>query len=350
MRVPDDPYPEILSRVVSALLSGDHDEAQELLRGIRFRAKPKATEKWPSRSVIAEIFTRDRYQCRYCGAKVILTPVLRLIARLYPESFPYHPNWKADSTHPAFAARAATLDHVDPIADGGDPVARENLVTACWGCNRRKGDLRLEEIGWSLSDPQDKDWMGLAERFNPLWERMGRPQLSEDERWWLRSTRELTSRAAAPSQPSDGEASSPAEADDERLLVALRTASPPDRARLQAALQAVQAAPRPLVDWHGGQPDADGVIQMPFPTDHPAVDELIEALGQANAIAVFDWMDWDGAHRYQRASDVLRAPVADAVRLITTFVRSEKFADGTIASAVEDGRLLAAAQRVLDEL
>jgi hypothetical protein len=45
---------------------------------------------------------------------------------------------------------------------------------------------------------------------------------------------------------------------------------------------------------------------------------------------------------------VQRAPLADVVRLITAFVRGERFADGTIAAALDDGRLLAAAQRVLD--
>jgi len=88
---------------------------------------------------------------------------------------------------------------------------------------------------------------------------------------------------------------------------------------------------------------------MPFPAYHPAVEESLAALEGANAVAIFDWMHWQGAHRYPQAGDVLRAPVADAVRLITTFVHGERFADGTIASAVDDGRLLAAAQRVLDE-
>lgn len=81
---------------------------------------------------------------------------MRLVSRLYPQQFPYHPNWKAGSTHPAFVSRSATLDHIEPIGLGGDPMDPDNLVTACWGCNRRKGDLRLEEIGWSLIEPADR--------------------------------------------------------------------------------------------------------------------------------------------------------------------------------------------------
>jgi 5-methylcytosine-specific restriction endonuclease McrA len=192
MPAPEDSYPAVLRDLASALIQHDHSGAAAVMDSIRFTPQAPAIEKWPTRSIIAKVYLRDRYQCRYCGAKVILTPVMRLIARLFPEEFPYHPNWKADSTHPAFAATSATLDHVIPIAEGGDPLAQDNLVTSCWRCNRRKSDLRLDEIGWTLAEPIDKSWMGLAELFNPLWEAAGQPELGEDERWWLRATRELS--------------------------------------------------------------------------------------------------------------------------------------------------------------
>jgi hypothetical protein len=54
-------------------------------------------------SVIAGVYARDCYQCRYCGERVILTAVMRLLSMLYPGLFPYHPNWKADSTRLAVA-------------------------------------------------------------------------------------------------------------------------------------------------------------------------------------------------------------------------------------------------------
>ena len=179
MRAPDDPYPDTLHRIIDARIAGDEVTALKALAGIRFEPRLRRPERWPSRTVIAKIYARDNYHCRYCGERVILTPVMRLVSRLYPKQFPYHPNWKADSTHPAFVSRSATLDHVVPIADEGDPVDPANLVTACWGCNRRKGDLRLDEIGWSLVEPADKTWKGLTELFFPLWEVAGQPDLSE---------------------------------------------------------------------------------------------------------------------------------------------------------------------------
>jgi hypothetical protein len=120
---PDDPYPDALARVIRARIESDHDVVEAELATIRFIPQARLAERWPAMSVIATVYARDHYQCRYCGERVILTAVMRLVSRLYPSEFPYHKNWKADSTHPAFISRSATLDHVRPIARGGDPTA-----------------------------------------------------------------------------------------------------------------------------------------------------------------------------------------------------------------------------------
>jgi hypothetical protein len=63
---------------------------------------------------------------------------MRLLARLYPEQFPYHAYWKG----------------------------------------RRKGDLRLEEIGWTLIEPADPGWMGLTDLYFRLWRPLSPSSLS----------------------------------------------------------------------------------------------------------------------------------------------------------------------------
>jgi 5-methylcytosine-specific restriction endonuclease McrA len=187
VRSPDDPYPDALIRVIQTRIAGDETAALAEITTIGFTPPQRRVERWPAMSVIAGVYARDHYHCRYCGERVILTAVMRLVARLYPEQFPYHPNWKADATHPAFISRSATLDHVRPIADGGDSLVLDNLVTACWNCNRRKGDLRLEEIGWTLVEPRDASWRGLTELYRPLWDASGQPVLSDDEHAWMRA-------------------------------------------------------------------------------------------------------------------------------------------------------------------
>jgi len=60
-----------------------------------------------------QIFARDEYQCVYCGER--------------------------------FESELLTVDHVQPRMRGGDRSGG-NLVTACGGCNARKGSLRLAEF------------------------------------------------------------------------------------------------------------------------------------------------------------------------------------------------------------
>ncbi len=59
------------------------------------------------------IFARDDYRCVYCGER--------------------------------FEPEALTVDHVQPRMRGGDHSGG-NLVTACGGCNARKGGLRLADF------------------------------------------------------------------------------------------------------------------------------------------------------------------------------------------------------------
>jgi len=60
-----------------------------------------------------QIFARDEYRCVYCGER--------------------------------FEPDLLTLDHVQPRTRGGDRSGG-NLVTACGGCNARKGAMRLAEF------------------------------------------------------------------------------------------------------------------------------------------------------------------------------------------------------------
>lgn len=65
-----------------------------------------------------EVFIRDEYTCQYCGKQT----------------------------------RELTLDHVIPRQQGGEHIW-ENVVSACKGCNRRKGGRTPEEAGMKLLHP-----------------------------------------------------------------------------------------------------------------------------------------------------------------------------------------------------
>ncbi len=72
-----------------------------------------------SKRVRFEVFKRDAFSCQYCGA------------------------------HPPDAL--LEVDHITPVAEGGTND-EENLVTACFNCNRGKGAVPLSVVPKSLAD------------------------------------------------------------------------------------------------------------------------------------------------------------------------------------------------------
>lgn len=67
-----------------------------------------------------DVFKRDQFQCAYCGAHPSETVLLE-------------------------------VDHIHPVAEGGTNDI-DNLVTACWDCNRGKGSGLLSSIPQSLEE------------------------------------------------------------------------------------------------------------------------------------------------------------------------------------------------------
>jgi 5-methylcytosine-specific restriction endonuclease McrA len=180
-----DDYATQLEGVIVALLTEGRKAAAELIEPISYPRRQVGVRSEPSETVIATIYRRDRFHCRYCGCRVIPTQVMRLVSEIFPDAFPYHPNWKGGQTHPAITSRSATLDHVVAWTLGGtnDP---ENLVCACWICNRVKGDLTLEQLDWDLRPiSPDPGWDGLTRYYRQLWALAGSPKTA-DHPFWLR--------------------------------------------------------------------------------------------------------------------------------------------------------------------
>lgn len=125
-------------------------------------------------------------------------------------------------------------------------------------------------------------------------------------------------------------------------------AAPPERWRALAAAADEVAAQPPAewVRWEVGR-RVDGATHMPYPVYSDAVERLHGALGAVGAVVVFGWTDWEEGQRYDAAA-LATAPAADAARVVTSVVRGERFGDGTIAAALDDGRLLAAARRLVE--
>ena len=70
------------------------------------------------RRLRCKVLKRDGYTCKYCGCRLT-----RCDVKLKPRP-----------------ATAATVDHVVPLAKGGQTEAT-NLVACCHACNTRKGAM-----------------------------------------------------------------------------------------------------------------------------------------------------------------------------------------------------------------
>ena len=97
-----------------------------------------------------DVFKRDGFKCAYCGATPSESVVLE-------------------------------VDHIHPVADGGTNEIN-NLVTACWDCNRGKGPRLLSSVPQSLEEkatvlPSKKLRYGHSMRFSSF---------ERSERTWKR--------------------------------------------------------------------------------------------------------------------------------------------------------------------
>lgn len=141
--------------------------------------------------------------------------------------------------------------------------------------------------------------------------------------------------------------------DDAAMADALARVTAAQWSDLWEALDAV-VAETTHATWAGGQVVdtvlVDGVekpvTQVPYPVYSDAVERLRSLVGQLGLIVPYDWMDWDGIHRYRGGTSMADAPATDAVRMLTAIIRSERFGDGNIEGALEDGTFQAALARL----
>lgn len=113
------------------------------------------------------VFRRDHWACCYCGRLLVHANVLEHVARLVGDVFPWvsHHMPKA-GTHPAIERLYPNVEHVLPLARGGDN-SDENVRACCTPCNEWKGDCTPEEASLT-PQPVGAGWDGLEPLLVPL--------------------------------------------------------------------------------------------------------------------------------------------------------------------------------------
>ena len=155
----------IIGRALQTLCRGGRAAARDLLRAeYPFIAVTPEGRRYTEVQSL-QVFLRDGFVDRYSGQPLVFPGVLRLLSRLLPQEFPFHPNWKMAETHPAYWELFPTIDHVLPVSRGGVD-GDVNWVTTSMVRNAAKANWTLEELGWSLRPVGSLvDWDGLMGSF-----------------------------------------------------------------------------------------------------------------------------------------------------------------------------------------
>lgn len=110
----------------------------------------------------AQVFTRDRFRCRYCASDVFFSPALKALAAQHRGRGYYDTHGHRDRMSKMLLDRCACVDHVVPV-DAGGQNELENLVCACWACNLEKSNRRDAEWRERAARPSEHTpgWDGL---------------------------------------------------------------------------------------------------------------------------------------------------------------------------------------------
>lgn len=156
---------DVLKQVCNLLDSNNENKAEEVInRQYPFQNIEHLNRSY-TKSKMLEIFLRDGFIDRYSGYKLIFPPVLRLLSIKFPDSFPFHKNWKMSECHIAYWELMPTIDHIKPIAQGGTNDD-SNLICTSMIRNSAKSNFTLKQLGWEIQPQGNLDeWDGLVHWF-----------------------------------------------------------------------------------------------------------------------------------------------------------------------------------------
>lgn len=95
-------------------------------------------------------------------------------------------------------------------------------------------------------------------------------------------------------------------------------------------------------EWMVNQPGVDGYPQFPFMAKGPLVHKFFKLVDEMEIVPAFDYMDWEEGRRMYKHSDVDidSWTVIDVCKMFTYYIRADRFSDGALCSAFENGQIL----------
>lgn len=156
---------EFFSEVSNLLLKDNKEKARETIINKYPHTVKQIKKRRYSNLIKMKHFFNDGFIDRYTGEKLINPGLFKVLSTYFPEEFPYDAHWSTTKTHNSYWVMFPTIDHIVPIARGGEDCD-SNRVTTTMKNNLIKDNYTLEEIGWKLY-PQGsiEQWDGLTEIF-----------------------------------------------------------------------------------------------------------------------------------------------------------------------------------------
>lgn len=116
---------------------------------------------------------------------------------------------------------------------------------------------------------------------------------------------------------------------------------------LREALDRVEAAAS-FGAWTDSAQQADGTWLMPYATLSHESNHFLRTFAGLGFHRPFDWMDWGRGRALARNPELLEeATPAEAAMLIVALLRSDRFVEGTLLDAFDDGLIQRATRRLL---
>ncbi len=182
---------DIISDVVTMLKENQENSAKQIIINEYPHKIYEIKKRTYTTTQKMEQFIRDGFIDRYTGEKLLNPGILKVLSTYFPDEFPFHPHWKMTETHVAYWELIPTIDHIFPIAKGGDDD-RSNWVTTSMKNNSIKSNYTIDEIHWTIY-PQGniKDWDGLSEAFIHLVDQKNELLKDNYIKLWYHTTKKL---------------------------------------------------------------------------------------------------------------------------------------------------------------
>ncbi len=158
----------VISEIVDTLLKGNMTTAKNIISQEYPHTYYEVEKRTYTMTQKMNQFMSDGFIDRYTGKKLLNPGILKIISHYFPDEFPYHPHWKMTETHSAYWDLIPTIDHIYPIAKGGEDDVK-NWVTTSMKNNSIKSNYTIDEIHWKLYPKGNiSDWDGLTTMFLKL--------------------------------------------------------------------------------------------------------------------------------------------------------------------------------------